>query len=215
VEAVEPDSVILADGNCIPPAVIIAATGFSMDLDGLVGHLGVLDERGKPRGGFASHLGDGMFAIGHGIPPNGPLRAIRLAGKDHLQRFAQRKILDHVVPSGRTASHRVRRLVLHPDVARGDADANASGQQQQNRVDASADDTRVVNRAGKKEQRHDDEHDALENAQRTRLDAELQLYEYRVSVQRGANQKSAHVLRAKCPAKWIQHAILGVSRSDL
>jgi putative flavoprotein involved in K+ transport len=79
VEAVEPDHVILADGNCIPPAVIIAATGFSLDLDGLVGHLGVLDERGKPRGGFASHIGDGMFAIGYGIPPNGPLRAIRLA----------------------------------------------------------------------------------------------------------------------------------------
>src|ERR1700730_6527867 len=79
VEAVEPDRVILADGTRIPPAVIIAATGFSMDLDGLVGHLGVLDERGKPRGGFASHIGDGMFTIGYGIPPNGPLRAIRRA----------------------------------------------------------------------------------------------------------------------------------------
>jgi cation diffusion facilitator CzcD-associated flavoprotein CzcO len=79
VEAVERDMVILADGSHIPPAVIIAATGFSMDLDGLVGHLGVLDERGKPRGGFASHIGDGMFAIGYGIPPNGPLRAIRLS----------------------------------------------------------------------------------------------------------------------------------------
>jgi len=50
-----------------------------MDLDGLVGHLDVLDERGKPHGGFASHIRDGMFAIGYGIPPNGPLRAIRLA----------------------------------------------------------------------------------------------------------------------------------------
>jgi cation diffusion facilitator CzcD-associated flavoprotein CzcO len=79
VEAVECDRVILADGTCIPPAVIIAATGFTMDLDGLVGHLGVLDGNGKPRGGFASEVGDGMFAIGYGIPPNGPLRAIRLA----------------------------------------------------------------------------------------------------------------------------------------
>ena len=78
VDAVERDGVILADGSRISPAVIIAATGFSMDLDALVGHLGVLDERGKPRGGFASHIGDGMFAIGYGIPPNGPLRAIRL-----------------------------------------------------------------------------------------------------------------------------------------
>jgi putative flavoprotein involved in K+ transport len=79
VEAIERDRVILADGNCISPAVIIAATGFSMDLGGLVGHLGVLDECGRPRGGFASHIGDGMFAIGYGIPPNGPLHAIRLA----------------------------------------------------------------------------------------------------------------------------------------
>lgn len=79
VKAVDSDGVILTDGNRIPTSVIIAATGFSVDLDSMVGHLGVLDERGKLRGGFASHIGDGMFAIGYGIPPNGPLRAIRLA----------------------------------------------------------------------------------------------------------------------------------------
>jgi putative flavoprotein involved in K+ transport len=78
VEAIESDHVRLADGASVAPEVIIAATGFSADLDGLVGHLGVLDERGNPRGGFASHVGNGMFAIGYGIPPNGPLRAIRL-----------------------------------------------------------------------------------------------------------------------------------------
>ena len=69
----------LDDGTAVKPEVIVAATGFSTDLDGLVGHLGVLDEHGDPHGGFASDLGDGMFAIGYGIPPNGPLRAIRLA----------------------------------------------------------------------------------------------------------------------------------------
>lgn len=79
VVAVEPDRVRLADGTCIPPTAVITATGFSTDLGGLVGHLDVLDNDGKPRGGFASHLGDGMFAIGYGIPPNGPLRAIRRA----------------------------------------------------------------------------------------------------------------------------------------
>jgi putative flavoprotein involved in K+ transport len=78
VKAVESDGVILADGASVAPQVIIAATGFGTDLDGLVGHLGVLDEHGNPRGGFASHVGDGMFAIGYGIPPNGPLRAIRV-----------------------------------------------------------------------------------------------------------------------------------------
>jgi hypothetical protein len=78
VKAVESDRVILAGGTSIAPQVIIAATGFGTDLGGLVGHLGVLDEHGNPHGGFASHVGDGMFAIGYGIPPNGPLRAIRL-----------------------------------------------------------------------------------------------------------------------------------------
>ncbi len=78
VEAVASDRVILSDGTSVAPQVIIAATGFRSDLESLVGHLGVLDVDGNPRGGFACHLGDGMFAIGYGIPPRGPLRAIRL-----------------------------------------------------------------------------------------------------------------------------------------
>ena len=91
VEAVESDRVLLADGTYVAPEVIIAATGFSTDLDGLVGHLGVLDQHGNPRGGFASHVGNGMFAIGYGIPPRGPLRAIRL----HAAPLA-RKIADYL-----------------------------------------------------------------------------------------------------------------------
>lgn len=79
VTAFDADRVVLADGTGVRPDAIIAATGFDADLDGLIGHLGVLDHNGDPRGGFASDLGGGMFAIGHGIPPNGPLRAIRLA----------------------------------------------------------------------------------------------------------------------------------------
>ena len=78
VEAVLSDRVILSDGTSVAPQVIIAATGFRRDLESLVGHLGVLDVDGNPRGGFACHVGDGMFAIGYGIPPRGPLRAIRL-----------------------------------------------------------------------------------------------------------------------------------------
>ncbi len=77
VEAVESDCVNLADGTTVAPQAIIVATGFGAELRGLVGHLGVLDGHGYPRGGFASNLGEGMFAIGYGIPPSGPLRAIR------------------------------------------------------------------------------------------------------------------------------------------
>jgi putative flavoprotein involved in K+ transport len=96
VAALESQRVILADGTGITPDVIIAATGFDPDLDGLVGHLGVLDEHGNPPDGFASDMGGGMFAIGYGIPPSGPLRAIRLAATplagqiaDHLAATAK------------------------------------------------------------------------------------------------------------------------------
>jgi putative flavoprotein involved in K+ transport len=88
VSALETNRVILADGTAIAPEVIITATGFDPDLDGLVGHLDVLDDHGHPRGGFSSDLGNGMFAIGHGIPPNGPLRAIRLAATPLAARIA-------------------------------------------------------------------------------------------------------------------------------
>lgn len=81
VQAIDVDRVVLADGTSVSPEVIIAATGFSTDLDSVVGHLGVLDAQGTPRGGFASHLRDGLFAIGYGIPPSGPLRAIRRHAK--------------------------------------------------------------------------------------------------------------------------------------
>lgn len=88
VEAIEPSRVILANAGAIAPEVIIAATGFSMDLGGMVGHLGVLDEHGAPYGGFASELGAGLFALGYGIPPNGPLRAIRRRSAPLARRVA-------------------------------------------------------------------------------------------------------------------------------
>jgi putative flavoprotein involved in K+ transport len=91
VDSVGPACVTLVDGSSVTPDVIIAATGFSPDLDGLIGHLGVLDDRGNPRGGFARHVGDGMFTIGYGIPPNSPLRSIRR----HATRLA-REIADYL-----------------------------------------------------------------------------------------------------------------------
>lgn len=99
VTAVEADRVILHDGTAVTPEVIIAATGFSTDLDDLVGHLGVLDVHGDPRGGFAADLGDGMFSIGYGIPPRGPLRAIRLAATPLAGQIAA-----HLAARSRTAN---------------------------------------------------------------------------------------------------------------
>jgi putative flavoprotein involved in K+ transport len=103
VAAVKSDRVLLTDGTAVAPDVILAATGFSTDLDDMVGHLGVLDEHGDPGGGFASHLGNGMFAIGYGIPPNGPLRAIRL----HATPLA-RQIAHYLATTSATRAESVR-----------------------------------------------------------------------------------------------------------
>jgi cation diffusion facilitator CzcD-associated flavoprotein CzcO len=42
------EAVILADGASVKPDVVICATGYRPGLEGLVGHLGVLDENGQP-----------------------------------------------------------------------------------------------------------------------------------------------------------------------
>src|SRR3954451_22721947 len=49
VEALDAEGVHLADGAYIRPDAIVCATGYSSGLEPLVGHLGVLGERGGPR----------------------------------------------------------------------------------------------------------------------------------------------------------------------
>jgi len=48
VESLQPDGVALADGSVPRVDAVIAATGFAPGLEPLVGHLGVLDDRGEP-----------------------------------------------------------------------------------------------------------------------------------------------------------------------
>lgn len=48
VESIEPTGVLLADRTRLEPDVVIAATGYTTGLEPLVGHLGLLDERGVP-----------------------------------------------------------------------------------------------------------------------------------------------------------------------
>jgi cation diffusion facilitator CzcD-associated flavoprotein CzcO len=59
VHALDGTGVELADGTRVEPDAIIAATGYRRGLEPLVGHLGVLDERGLPRihGGDAAAPG--------------------------------------------------------------------------------------------------------------------------------------------------------------
>lgn len=80
VEGFEDGKVLLADGERIGPEAVIAATGYRRGLEGLVGHLGVLDERGKPlvHGGRTSQNAPGLYFTGFSNPISGTLREMAI-----------------------------------------------------------------------------------------------------------------------------------------
>jgi putative flavoprotein involved in K+ transport len=71
--------VLLADDTRIQPDVVIAATGYRRGLEPLVGHLGVLDEDGKPLvSGASQHpSAPGLFFNGYRSNLSGQLRLMR------------------------------------------------------------------------------------------------------------------------------------------
>lgn len=80
VEGFDGRDVLLGDGTRIQPEVVIAATGYRRGLEPLVGHLGVLEEDGKPLvGGGAQHpAARGLFFNGYRSDLSGQLRLMRL-----------------------------------------------------------------------------------------------------------------------------------------
>jgi cation diffusion facilitator CzcD-associated flavoprotein CzcO len=69
VESLDTTGVRLADGSRVEPEVVICATGYSRGLEPLVGHLGVLDERGGPRSQGAKAPAPGLRFIGYTSRP--------------------------------------------------------------------------------------------------------------------------------------------------
>lgn len=80
VEALERDEVVLADASRIRPDAVIAATGYSRGLEPIVGHLGVLDDRGRPRGRTiaSSASAPALRFVGMNNPQKGLLLQINL-----------------------------------------------------------------------------------------------------------------------------------------
>lgn len=78
VESFDEDAVVLADGTRITPDAVIAATGYLRSLEGLVGHLGVLDARGRPvvHGGRTPRQAPGLYFTGFTNPISGMLREL-------------------------------------------------------------------------------------------------------------------------------------------
>jgi hypothetical protein len=69
VEAFDVDGVVLAGGARIAPDAVIAATGYRSGLEPLVGHLGVLDERGVPRIHAGAAALPGLRFVGYAPRP--------------------------------------------------------------------------------------------------------------------------------------------------
>jgi len=80
VDRFEGREVVLADGSRLEPDVVIAATGYSAALEPVVGHLGVLDDRGRPvvRGARTRAGAPGMRFVGLSNPLKGLLFQINL-----------------------------------------------------------------------------------------------------------------------------------------
>ena len=69
VTALEERAARLADGNRADVDTVIAATGYRTGLAPLVGHLGVLDDRGRPLGATAGQTRAGLWFIGFRAGP--------------------------------------------------------------------------------------------------------------------------------------------------
>ncbi|MFJ6740498.1 flavin-containing monooxygenase [Streptomyces sp. NPDC091279] len=78
VDAFEDGKVKLADGTLLSPDAVIAATGYARGLETLVGHLDVLDGRGRPRahGPRTSAQAPGLHFTGFTNPISGNLREL-------------------------------------------------------------------------------------------------------------------------------------------
>lgn len=66
--------VVLADGARLAPDVVLAATGYRRALEPLVGHLGVLGERGKPMATNGPPAARGLYFTGFTNPISGMFR---------------------------------------------------------------------------------------------------------------------------------------------
>ena len=68
--------VLLADGSSVAAQAVIAATGYRRGLENMVGHLGVLDERGIPKVHGGPPAAPGLFFLGYTVSLRGMLRDI-------------------------------------------------------------------------------------------------------------------------------------------
>jgi putative flavoprotein involved in K+ transport len=91
LERFEGRDAVLADGTRLQPDAVIAATGYSRGLVPLVGHLGVLDDRARPRvrGARTSPGAPGLRFVGVSNPLKGLLFQIGLDARAAARAIAR------------------------------------------------------------------------------------------------------------------------------
>ncbi|MFK4273630.1 NAD(P)/FAD-dependent oxidoreductase, partial [Streptomyces milbemycinicus] len=91
VDSFDQDNVVLADGSRISPEVLIAATGYRRGLEELVGHLGVLDDRGRPlpHGRRTLKSAPGLHFTGYTNPISGMLREMAIDARKIAKTIAR------------------------------------------------------------------------------------------------------------------------------
>jgi cation diffusion facilitator CzcD-associated flavoprotein CzcO len=83
------DEAVLADGTRLAPDAVIAATGYTTGLAPMVGHLGVLDDRGRPLTNGAKAGAPGLRFVGLTNPLKGLLFQINLDARSTARAIAR------------------------------------------------------------------------------------------------------------------------------
>ncbi|WP_326618245.1 NAD(P)/FAD-dependent oxidoreductase [Streptomyces anulatus] len=91
VASFDKDTVVLADGTRLTPDAVIVATGYDRALEPLLGHLDVLDGRGRPvaHGGRSPKGAPGLYFTGFTNPISGMLREMALDAERIAKRVAR------------------------------------------------------------------------------------------------------------------------------
>ena len=91
VERFDDGDVVLSDGTRLSPDAVIAATGYRTALEPLVGHLGVLDDHGRPRahGRHTVASAPGLRFVGIANPLKGLLLQIGLDARAAARAIAR------------------------------------------------------------------------------------------------------------------------------
>ncbi|MEI7030587.1 NAD(P)/FAD-dependent oxidoreductase [Streptomyces pratensis] len=91
VSSFDGDAVVLADGSRITPDAVIAATGYDRALEPLLGHLDVLDARGRPltHAGRPPKHAPGLYFTGFTNPISGMLREMARDAEKIAKRVAR------------------------------------------------------------------------------------------------------------------------------